>query len=393
MFNYGGTNLKKTLLSMIILLFLLPSLTSAKESQISLLINGSYVTKGASPVILNNVTYVPLRNLFENIDFSVVYSSQYKIATAFYNKGNFRLDFAIDSNVVDIQTTYINAKFYSKKITGKTILYNKTVYVPVRAFSELFKSNVYYDKPLSTVVFNSTVSGIKQAIFPLVGLSLTDPRDNPNSDIKSEPSIPNTETPTTKKILTPKEIAKLMDRVGYVESYNSSGNAYASGSGFVLENHIFVTNHHVIKDGVGITVKLDGLTYDNKGWYLFDNDKFDLFGVYLSSSYSDVGRVTGTSPSKYLPFSLDLPEIGDKVYAIGSPLGLENTLSEGIVSGIRDNDGVTMIQHTADTDHGSSGGALINEYGEVIGITSSGVEGSNLEFAIPIKYVFESMKK
>jgi S1-C subfamily serine protease len=192
--------------------------------------------------------------------------------------------------------------------------------------------------------------------------------------------------------LSAKEISKLMDRVGYVESYNTNGTTIATGSGFVIDGGMFITNHHVTEGGVGIKVKLDGVTYDNKGWYWMDNVKTDLFGLFLSTSYTTDGHTSGTSPYKYLSYQTELPEIGDKVYAIGSPYGLENSISDGIVSGIRTVDGVTMIQHTADIDHGSSGGALLNEYGDVIGVTSSGVEGSNLEFAIAIKYVIDELK-
>jgi S1-C subfamily serine protease len=192
--------------------------------------------------------------------------------------------------------------------------------------------------------------------------------------------------------LSAKEIAKLMDRVGYVESYNTNGTTIATGSGFIIEGGMFITNNHVVDGGVGIKVKLDGTSYDNKGWYWMVNETKDLFGVYLSTSYSSDGHTTGTNPSKYLSYQSELPEVGDKVYAIGSPLGLENSISEGIVSGIRTIDGITKIQHTADIDHGSSGGALLNEYGDVVGVTSSGVEGSNLEFAIPIKYVLDELK-
>ena len=63
------------------------------------------------------------------------------------------------------------------------------------------------------------------------------------------------------------------------------------------------------------------------------------------------------------------PKDGEKVYTIGSPLGLENTFSSGEISQLREDN---LIQINAPIDHGSSGGALINEYGEVIGITTAG---------------------
>lgn len=75
-------------------------------------------------------------------------------------------------------------------------------------------------------------------------------------------------------------------------------------------------------------------------------------------------------------------EIGDTVYEVGNPEGLEGTFSQGIISGLR---GTDYIQITAPISPGSSGGPVINQYGEVIGIaTSFNKEGQNLNFAIPV---------
>jgi len=367
----------------------------AKPADIALMINGHYILTGAAPILVNNVTYIPLRNLFENIDFTVVYYKQYKSAVAWYKKGSFRLAFSVDSNDVEIETTFIESQSATVKISGKPILHNGSFYVPIRAFAELFKADVRFDKYTNQVIFNSKIENIKKSIFPLVGLSLTDPKHNPNSgmtNLNTTPVSIEQEISDTQKPLSAKEIAKLMDRVGTVVAYDNNKEPMGLGSGFVIDGGMFITNYHVIKDSRGIIVKLDGMFYDNKGWYAMLNENTDLFGTYLSTEYSNEGRPIGTMPTKTLPYNITIPEVGDKIYAIGSPQGLENTLSEGIVSGIRNDNGITLIQHTADTDLGSSGGVLINEYGEVIGVTSSGFEGTNLDFAIPIKYVIDEIK-
>ena len=81
-------------------------------------------------------------------------------------------------------------------------------------------------------------------------------------------------------------------------------------------------------------------------------------------------------------------EVGDEVVAIGNPLGLKNTISPGIISGIREMEGFKVFQLTAPISSGSSGGPLFNLYGEVIGVTySSMIKGQNLNFAIPINDV------
>ena len=69
--------------------------------------------------------------------------------------------------------------------------------------------------------------------------------------------------------------------------------------------------------------------------------------------------------------------------AIGSPLGLFNSVSDGIISGFRKIENVNMIQFTAPISHGSSGGAVLNMQGEVIGISSAGIDkGQNINLAV-----------
>ena len=69
--------------------------------------------------------------------------------------------------------------------------------------------------------------------------------------------------------------------------------------------------------------------------------------------------------------------------AIGSPLGLFNSISDGIIAGFRTIDRVDMIQFTAPISHGSSGGAVLNMYGEVIGISTAGFDdGQNINLAM-----------
>jgi tetratricopeptide (TPR) repeat protein len=86
-----------------------------------------------------------------------------------------------------------------------------------------------------------------------------------------------------------------------------------------------------------------------------------------------------------LAVSDSLPKVGERVFAIGSPMGLTNTLSEGLVSMVHtDEDGKVVIQTSAAISHGSSGGALVDAEGRVLGMTTSGIDGAqNLGFCIP----------
>ena len=79
---------------------------------------------------------------------------------------------------------------------------------------------------------------------------------------------------------------------------------------------------------------------------------------------------------------------GQRVVAIGSPLGLFNSVSDGIISGFRMIEDVEMIQFTAPISNGSSGGAVLNMYGEVIGISTAGFDnGQNINLAVGYGYI------
>src|ERR1039458_3483531 len=92
--------------------------------------------------------------------------------------------------------------------------------------------------------------------------------------------------------------------------------------------------------------------------------------------------------------TLDDPKVGDRVVAIGAPLGLESTVSEGIVSAIRNAGTMHIIQTTASISPGSSGGPLLNEYGKVIGLTTSTVlNGQSLNFVVSARHISELLSR
>lgn len=190
--------------------------------------------------------------------------------------------------------------------------------------------------------------------------------------------------------LTAQQISALCSSaVAYVEVYNSGNNLLATGSGFFIDSDgTFVTNFHVISKASIIKVTTtDGKTYS-------------VSGVYDADAARDTAllKVNG-SKFDYLDVDTGPLEAGETVYVIGSPRGLSNSISSGIVSNVsRELQGFDYIQFTAPISSGSSGGALINEHGKVIGITSASVSSSatstsqNLNLAIPISYVGELSK-
>lgn len=169
--------------------------------------------------------------------------------------------------------------------------------------------------------------------------------------------------------------------------FTSDGRGLCQGSGFFVgPDGLAVSNYHVFQGSVmgAWIVKLPG---EDEVFYevseLLHRDEDEDFIVF---------RVKNIRNNVFIPIANNKPRIGDKVFAIGSPQGLENTFSSGEVSQWR---GQNLMQISAQIDHGSSGGALINEYGEVVGITSGTfAEGSqaNLNYAWSIEAVRTYLK-
>lgn len=156
--------------------------------------------------------------------------------------------------------------------------------------------------------------------------------------------------------------------------FTTDGNNVYQGSGFFIgDDGLAVSNYHVFK---GTTIGDEAIKMPG------DDTAYKVTDIYQRSEEEDfiLFRVDYNNSSS-IPIADKKPQIGDKVFAIGSPQGLENTFSSGEVSQWR---GENLMQISALIDHGSSGGALINEYGEVVGITSgSFADGSqaNLNYA------------
>jgi hypothetical protein len=150
-----------------------------------------------------------------------------------------------------------------------------------------------------------------------------------------------------------------------VISLDKAGNIISQGSGVAAGKNIIITNRHVIDGAYEVYVLSEGERSKARDIMVSDNLDVALFAVD-----KDFPKVS---------FSKEIPEIGSVIYALGNPLGLEKTISEGIVSGVRGD----LIQITAAISLGSSGGALFNENGDVIGITTlKAAKGENINFAI-----------
>ena len=173
-------------------------------------------------------------------------------------------------------------------------------------------------------------------------------------------------------------IKTIDDAMVKIVCYDNLDNIISTGSGFFYrdDSHI-VTNYHVIEDAY----KIEYITNDER--------KYDVEYIYYYSSEMDIAVLVAKNPVdeyKYLKAGDSNVEKGKKIYAIGSPLGIQNVLSEGIVSGNYMIEGINTIQFTAPISSGSSGGALVDARGRVIGITfASNDAGQNINLAIPLE--------
>lgn len=168
--------------------------------------------------------------------------------------------------------------------------------------------------------------------------------------------------------------ALLREQVVLVRVLDATGKQISLGSGIAVARDLVLTNLHVVRGGaraVVVSAQDQELAVEGAvGW----DEVNDL--VVLKVKGELTPAEVGDS---------DLVKVGQQVVAVGNPLGLRATVSEGIVSGLREVDGRKLIQTTAPISHGSSGGGLFDLDGRLVGVTSSCVEGGqNLNLAVPV---------
>jgi len=189
------------------------------------------------------------------------------------------------------------------------------------------------------------------------------------------PSFPKPKEESTENL--PSIIKRIKPSTVIIFAYDDKREFLKLGSGFFIsQNGDVITNYHVIQGASSAEIKTaDGKTYP-------------ITYIVAEDEQNDIIRLSVNIPSQYvypLLLSKTIPEVGERIIVYGSPLGLEKTVSDGIVSAIREVPGYgKLIQITAPISPGSSGSPVLNMKGEVIGIaTFQFIEGQNLNFAIP----------
>ncbi len=177
--------------------------------------------------------------------------------------------------------------------------------------------------------------------------------------------------------LEPEELYRLLaPSVWVVRTYDADGVPLRNGSAVVSAPETLLTNCHVLEKSRRIVIRNDNVQHDAK-----------LQHIDVQRDLCQITARNLRAPSVVLADS-DLLSVGQKVFALGNPRGLELSLSDGLISALRKDDdqrNLVLIQTTAPISRGSSGGGLFDNAGRLIGITTLVLEDSqNLNFAIPI---------
>lgn len=160
---------------------------------------------------------------------------------------------------------------------------------------------------------------------------------------------------------------------------DANGQPLSLGSGFFVRQGEIASNLHVVEGAARGYAKLIG-----------QKPKYDIEGITAVDPERDlvVLKISATGSAALSLGSSEAVQVGDNVYAVGNPQGLEGTFSQGIISSIREVGRDKLLQITAPISPGSSGGPVLNSKGEVIGVSvATFTGGQNLNFAIPSIYL------
>ncbi|MEO6050469.1 MAG: trypsin-like peptidase domain-containing protein [Pyrinomonadaceae bacterium] len=165
-----------------------------------------------------------------------------------------------------------------------------------------------------------------------------------------------------------------------IETFDAKGNTISRGSGFFIAVDRVITNRHVIERASRVEL------------HLLDGKKFPVRGVLAVDGEGDLALLQVDVPRALavpLPIVQAVPQEGESIVVVGNPYGLEGSVSNGIVSAVREISGYgKIIQITASISPGSSGSPVVNMAGQVIGIaTLQAAEGQNLNFAVPAERI------
>jgi serine protease Do len=194
---------------------------------------------------------------------------------------------------------------------------------------------------------------------------------------------------------TPAELFKQLSPSVVSIAVKQKGGAEGGGTGFLIDREgVIATNHHVVEDAAAIRVKFMTGEKFTSIELLDDEVSLDLALLKIDYAAADAGAKPEAEP--LVLGDSDAAQVGERVISIGNPLGLEHTLTDGLVSARRVLENRQWIQMSAPVSPGNSGGPLFNMRGEVIGVTTAQLgffaRGQNLNLAIPVNVLKGAIK-
>ena len=191
---------------------------------------------------------------------------------------------------------------------------------------------------------------------------------------------------TTANAQNPQQIAKkVLASTVLLVMEDTNGQPLSLDSGFFVKNDQVATNLHVVKGASRGYAKL-----------VSQKTKYDIEGLTAVDAERDLIILKISVPrAQVIPLAdSDTVQVGAPIYAVGNPRGLEGTFSQGIISSIRKIGTDNILQLTAPISPGSSGGPVLNDKGQVIGVSVATFRGGqNLNFAIPSNYLTTLIKQ
>lgn len=322
-----------SLLIMALIILVAANLTFA--AGITVYLNGQVQAYDPAPVIQKGTTIVPMRAIFEQLGAIIDWDDRTRTVTA--ARGETLISLSVGQTIAYVNGKPVPLAVPSQIIKGRTM-------VPLRFVSESLGASVKWD--------------------PATWSIYIDDRESSSATEQQGP-------------LEITDIARNSSSVVLVSTFDRTGKAVGFGSGFVVRSGgAIATNYHVIDGAASAAVRFENGTIYNVEYVTAYDKKRDIAVLKIDAA-SLVPLKIGDSAKCVA---------GEKVVAIGNPLGLQNTVSDGIISSLNrtvDNQG--YIQITAPISPGSSGGPLFNMAGEVVGINTAGfTQGQNLNLAIPI---------
>ena len=312
-------------------------------SDIKLYFDGEPLRTSQSPFISNGTTLVPMKDIFNALGAEVVWDGAVKTVTG--SKGSIHLQLMIGS-----KEATVNGK--AVKLDEAALIKNGTTFVPARFVAEALEAEVVWDLGARAVLIVSEKS--KDIDYAAVVY-----------EAKNLPKLATT------------DIVEKYDQAVVLLTTNKG-----QGSGVLIAKDLVLTNYHVIENAAfANAVTIGGAQHEVVGVVVYD-EKADLAIVKLANELAITPVELGYGFASYK---------GDSVIAIGSPLGVQNTVSDGVISNITYEQGIRYIQTSTPIDHGSSGGALFNQYGQLIGITTLGITSSNADINFAVSVIHAKM--